>query len=134
MIFAMTRPVSRSASSFKQFRKRVPADIQRLAKGQRIVLKLPTDCPSQPELAVSAKIGSEVYFSLRTSDPSLEKRRQAAAINQLEAHFQTLRTGFRWLNHKERVAFGGLAYQDFVKSSMAAPSFRPLKLTRSSGG
>src|SRR5215475_9493335 len=90
MIFAMTRPVSRSASSFKQFRKRVPADIQHLAKGQRATLKLPPDCPGQPDLIVSAKIGSEVYFSLRTSEPSLVKRRQAAAIDQLEAHFQTL--------------------------------------------
>src|SRR5262249_50432945 len=41
----MTRPVSRSTSSFKQFRKRVHAGIQRLAKGQRAVLRLPPDQP-----------------------------------------------------------------------------------------
>lgn len=104
MVFAMARPVSRPASSFKQFRKRVPADIQCLAKGQRVVLKLPPDCP-----------GSEVYFSLRTSDPSLVNRRQATAINQLEAHFQVLRTEVRPLSHLERVAFSGLVYQELVK-------------------
>ena len=116
MVFAMARPVSRSASSFKQFRKCVPEDIQRLAKGQRIDLKLPSECPGKPDLIVSAKIGSEVYFSLRTSDPSLVNRRQAAAIDQLEALFKALRDGFRWLSHKERVAFAGLAYHDLVNS------------------
>jgi integrase len=64
---------------------------------------------------VAAKIGSEVYFSLRTSDPSSVKRRQAADIDQLEAHFQTLRTGLQPLSHKDRVAFSGLVYLEFVK-------------------
>ncbi len=116
MVFAMPRPISRPGSSIPQFRKRVPEDIQRLAKGQRIELKLPPDCPGQPDLIVSAKIGSEVYFSLRTSDPSLVKQRQAAAIKQLEALFKALKNGSRWLSHKERVAFAGLAYQDLIKS------------------
>ena len=108
MVFAMARPVSRPGSSNKQFRKRVPAEIQRLAKGKSIVLTLPGGLPGQQDLAVSVTLGGEITFSLRTSDPALVRRRHAAAIDQLEAHFQVLCMEVRSLSHKERVAFSGL--------------------------
>jgi hypothetical protein len=101
-ILVLLRPVSHPNSSIKQFRKRVPADIQRLAKGKRVVFKLPSGDPSRPDLTVAAKIGGEVTFSLRTSDPSLMNRRQAAAIDQLEVHFQTLREGVRSMSRSIR--------------------------------
>ncbi|MFT4079688.1 DUF6538 domain-containing protein [Rhodomicrobium sp.] len=114
MVLAMARPTSRPGSTVQQFRKRVPADIQRLAKRQSVVFKLPD--PGKDDLLVSATLGSEVTFSLRTREPALAKLRHAAASVQLEQHFQALRNGPRWLSHKERVALGGLAYDEFVKS------------------
>ncbi|MGO9544101.1 MAG: hypothetical protein ACLPPF_04825 [Rhodomicrobium sp.] len=121
MVFAMARPVSRPGSSNKQFRKRVPAEIQRLAKGKSIVLTLPGGLPGQQDLAVSVTLGGEITFSLRTSDPALVRRRHAAASGQLEKQFQALRDGFRRLNHMESVAFAGLAYDDLVKSFEGFP-------------
>ncbi|WKW50727.1 DUF6538 domain-containing protein [Rhodomicrobium lacus] len=79
-----------------------------------MVFKLPD--PGKDDLLVSATLGSEVTFSLRTREPALAKLRHAAASVQLEQHFQALRNGPRWLSHKERVALGGLAYDEFVKS------------------
>jgi integrase len=114
MVFAMSRPVSRPNSSFAQFRKRVPADIQRLAKGKQIVFKLPPDFPGKPDLVVSTKLGSELTFSLRTRDPALVKLRHAAASTQLETHFRTLRSGPRPLSKKTRVALSGLLYKIFA--------------------
>jgi integrase len=105
-----------------QFRRRVPADIKRIANGQNVVFTLPPDTPGKPDLVVSAKLGSaEVTFSLRSRDPALVRLRHAAAYTQLEQHFQAIRTGPQWLDHKQRVAFGGLAYQDFVKSFEGFP-------------
>jgi integrase len=116
MVFAMPRPVSRQNSSFAQFRKRVPADIQRIAKGRQIVFKLPPDLPGGPTLVVPARIGSEITFSLRTRDPALATLRQAAALTQVEAQFRALRSGPQPLSKKSRVALSGLLYKLFAES------------------
>jgi hypothetical protein len=63
MAFAMPRPVSRPNSTFQQFRKRVPAGIQRLARGKHAVFKQSSACSGNPELFVPAKSGSEITFS-----------------------------------------------------------------------
>jgi hypothetical protein len=121
MVFAMSRPVSRPNSSFAQFRKRVPADIQRVVIGKKVVFKLPPELPGTPGLVVSAKLGSEVTFSLRTRDPALVKLRHAAASAQLEAHFQALRSGPQPLSKKTRVALSGLLYKAFAESCESDP-------------
>ncbi len=121
MVFAMARPVSRPNSSFAQFRKRVPADIQRVAKGRQIVFKLPPDLPGKPDLVVSAKLGSEVTFSLRTRDPALMRLRHATASAQLETHFQALKSGPQPLSKKARVALSGLLYKLFAESCESDP-------------
>ncbi len=114
MVLAMARPTSPPYSVFLQFRKRVPADILKRARGQRIAFKLPPGPPGQPDLVVSANLGSEVTFSLRTRDPSLAKLRHASASVQLEAHCQALRTGPKSLPKKQRVAIAGLLYKAFA--------------------
>jgi integrase len=121
MVLAMARPTSRPNSAFLHFRKRIPADILKKARGQQIVFNLPPDLPGKPDLVVSAKLGSEVTFSLRTRDSSLAKLRLAAASVQLEKQFQALRTGPQWLDNKQRVAFGGLVYEGWVRSFEGFP-------------
>ena len=116
MVFAMARPTTRRTSSIPQFRKATPVDILPLANGKKVLLKLPAEVPGEPDVSVETKIGKEITFSLRTHDPVLAKQRHAAALVQLETHFKALRSGSKWLNHRERVAFGGLIYQEFVKS------------------
>ena len=92
-------PTVRPNSTFLSFRKRVPTDIQRVAKGWLVVVMLPS-LSGEPDLVVSAKIGSEVTFSLRTRDPTLLKLCLAAAPAQIEEHFQAVRTGPRSLSTK----------------------------------
>ena len=122
MVFAIARPVSRPNSSFAQFRKRVPAGNQRLAKGKQIVIKLPAGYPGGPDLVLSVKLGCEVSFSLRTRDPALVKLCHAAASAQLEPHFRALKAGLRWLNRKERVASPGLPIRTSRSASRAFPA------------
>ena len=116
MVLAMARPTSRPNSAFLQFRKRVPADVLKKARGQQIVFNLPPDLPGKPDLVVSAKLGSEVTFSLRTRNFSL-----AAASVQLEKQFQALRGNPQWLDNKQRVAFGGLVYEGWLRSFEGFP-------------
>jgi hypothetical protein len=97
-----------------QFRKRVPADILKTAKGQEIVFKLPPDVSGNSDLVVSAKLGSEVTFSLRTRDPALVKLRHAVASAHLEAYFQALRKGPQSLSKKTRTTIAGLLYKAFA--------------------
>lgn len=82
MVLCMARPVRRCGSSRHQFRKRVPADVLRKARGQRIVFRFPNDAGRED--VVSAAIGNEVTFSLRTADHRIAKERQAIALAQFD--------------------------------------------------
>ena len=69
MVLQMARPQLHPRSGFFWFRKRVPTDLVE-AVGRR-----------------------EVYFSLKTRDPAVAKRRHAEEAAKLEAQWAALRTG-----------------------------------------
>ncbi len=70
---------------------------------------------SEPEVTFDITLGSEIRFSLRTENQASAKRRHAAASAQLDDALAAIRNGNKWLSQKERVAFGGLVYDEFVK-------------------
>nr|WP_155942484.1 hypothetical protein [Rhodomicrobium vannielii] len=78
--------------------------------GKRVTIKLPAETPDAADLLVSAKLGGEVTFSLRTRDPALVKQRHAAAMVQIEKQFAALREGPKPLTKKMREAIAGLLY------------------------
>lgn len=109
MVLCMTRPTSRPGSKFKLFRKRVPADVQRVAQGRPVSIRF--ESGGDDPITVTATLGREVKFSLRTSDPSVAKQRTATAIAQLEALYAALRVGPRPLTRRQRIALAGDLYK-----------------------
>jgi hypothetical protein len=114
MVLRMARPSYRSGSSKAQFRKRIPTGVLSQARGKKVAFCLPGGGESEPEVTFDITLASKIRFSLRTENEALAKRRHAAASTQLEDALAAVRNGNKWLNHKERVAFGGLVYDEFV--------------------
>jgi len=65
-------------SSFLSFRRRTPADIPRTLDNERALLTF-EQCMSSPAFTVTAKIGAEVKFSLKTRDPAIAEIRKGQA-------------------------------------------------------
>ncbi|MCC7254217.1 hypothetical protein [Hyphomicrobium sp.] len=116
MVLFMARPTKRSGSSNGQFRKRVPADVLRIARGERIAFSLPKSHAGDERLAISVKIGHEVTFSLRTEDRSLIKLRHGVALEQFERACAAYREGPRGLTQRQCVALSGILYRDLNAS------------------
>jgi hypothetical protein len=106
MALRMTRPTTRPDSSFRIFRKRVPEDIQKLARGKGLSLTLPA-IGKHEAITVSLKVGTEVKLSLRTRDPDVAKARSGAVEHQLQQEWAALRSGPIRLNKKQTVALAG---------------------------
>lgn len=121
MTLPMPRPSTRHGSTFHQFRKRVPADIQRLGRGVLVQFIFPA-MGVDPEVAASARIGREITLSLRTRNPSTAKARNGIAAAQVETLFASLRAGPKPLSHKQRVALAGLLYHAFADGLAEDPS------------
>lgn len=121
MVLFMTRPTKRSGSSNKQFRKRVPPDVQRVARGETIVFSLPKSLSGDECIEVSAQIRTHVEFSLRTSEPALVKLRLNRASEHFERTIAAYREGPRRLEHKERVSIAGILYRDLSQSFEDTP-------------
>ena len=116
MVLFMARPTKRSGSSKHQFRKRVPADVHRVARGKRIVFSLPKAHSGDERINVSATLSTEVLISLRTDDPSLAKLRHSAAAEQFERILAAYREGPRGLTQKQCVELSGILYRDLNAS------------------
>lgn len=114
MVLFLARPTKRSGSSKHQFRKRVPADVLRVARGQRIVFSLPKAHTGNERILLSAKLGAEILFSLRTEDSSLVKLRHNAAAEQFERACAAYREGPRRLTHKQIHGLAGVLYRDLA--------------------
>ncbi|WP_152024968.1 hypothetical protein [Candidatus Filomicrobium marinum] len=110
----MARPTKRSRSSNRQFRKRVPADVLNVARGQRISFSLPKTHLDDERILVSATVGNEISFSLRTGDISLAKLRHSAALEQFERACAAYRNGPRRLSNQDRHALAGVLYRDLA--------------------
>lgn len=106
MVLLMARPMKRPASSFHQFRQRIPADI--LARARGLALLVPVGASHVP-LTISATAAA-VQVSLRTRDPREAKARQGILGAHLEQVWQGLRDGPARLSHKQVVALAGEVY------------------------
>lgn len=120
MVLRMARPIRRPGSSFPYFRKRVPADVLRLARGRRIAFAFPGEADGA-EVTVSATIGPEVKVSLGTRDPGIAKCRHGLATAQFERFCAAVRSGSRPILQKERVALAGILYAELAQGLEDAP-------------
>ena len=117
MVLCMARPTRRSGSSFIQYRKRVPSDLPRMARGQRVTVALPARVPDKQDILVSFTLGNEVKFSLQTRDPTIAKDRAGAGAHMNSQRlFEAYRNGPRPLLQKERVALAGKVYEEWASS------------------
>ena len=114
MVLLMARPIRRSDTSFIHFRKRVPADIQRLAKGRTLTFAIPTYDPDEPEIGATVTLGAEVKFSLRTRDPAVAKSRADLAAAQFERFCEGIRKGHQPLTNKQIVALAGVLRREMI--------------------
>jgi integrase len=114
MVLLMARPFRRPNTSFIHFRKRVPADIQRLASGKTFTVTIPTNAADEPEIIAAVTLGTEVKFSLRTRDPSIAKYRSGLASAQFERFCANLRAGPQPLTNKQIVALAGLLRREMI--------------------
>jgi hypothetical protein len=114
MVLLMSRPAKRSGSTNYQYRKRVPADVQVAAHGQRLVITFPAEAQGEPDDTAIVTFGKEAKFSLKTRDPLIAKVRTGLATAQLEKFFDGLRNGPRYLTHKECVALAGIVRNKFI--------------------
>ena len=72
MALAMTRPTKRDDCATLQFKRRTPRHLT-AKKGEPITFRFPD--AKAGEIAVTAKIGEVIKFSLRTRDPHVAKLR-----------------------------------------------------------
>ena len=116
MVLAMSRPLRRTDTSFLHFRKRIPADILRLAKGKTFTFVIPCDDPNEPEIVATVRLNAEMKFSLRTREPAIAKLRAGLATAQFERYCNGLRNGPRPLTHKEIIALSGIIYRERIEN------------------
>jgi len=114
MVLFMTRPTKRSGSSRSQFKKRVPSDVLKVARGKQIYFSLPKAHTSDEHILVPAKVGTHIEFSLRTSEVSLAKLRLSKAAEQFERFCAAYREGPRGLTLKQCHALAGVVYHDLA--------------------
>lgn len=104
MLFRLVRPMKRDGSSYAQFAQRIPADLKDRMVGMKLAI------PVGDEI-ISTTISDKtriIRFSLRTSDPSEVKDRQAGAAACLEQIFRSLRAIVPIsLTHRQAVALSG---------------------------
>lgn len=128
MVLCINRPMKRSGSSIHQYRKRIPADVLRVVKGNRASVILPPDRQGGDPVHVAFKWGAEVRFSLQTRDPTVAKHRNAAASEQFEELFSIARAGpppAAPLTTKQIAALAGDAYKAFTVGLEENPVLSP---------
>ena len=121
MVLCMTRPTRRPRSSFFQYRKRVPADIQAAAHSQFLAITFPSEGPGDRPLVVRTQLRKQVKFSLQTRDPAIAKERTGLATAQLERLYEAVRKGPQRLPQKQRVALAGELYDDLTSRFQDEP-------------
>jgi hypothetical protein len=108
MLYRLVRPMQRRGSRNEYFQQRIPADVKRAAIGRRLTFLVAGEAVSK----LVAERTLFVRFSLRSSDPTEVKVRQAEAARQAELHWTALRqTKAVALSHRECVALAGRVYQ-----------------------
>src|SRR4051794_26931255 len=104
MLYRLVRPMRRKGSSKQQFKQRIPADVQARAVGLK--LDIPVGAETIP-LTITAN-AEAVRLSLRASNPSDVKSRQAQVAAYLEGVWEALRKQQPLpLTHRQTVALAG---------------------------
>ena len=108
MLFRLVRPMRRSDTRNHQFALRIPKDLKSRMVGMTLEIPLGDSFVSVP---ITEKT-QYIRFSLRTSEPSDVKRRQAAALQHVESIFASLRASApATLAHKQCIALAGEVYR-----------------------
>jgi hypothetical protein len=110
MLVRLVRPMKREGASNKYFVQRIPADVKASAVG--LTLMVPVGETLMPVRITSRT--PAVRLSLRTSDHSEAKVRQANVAAHLEQVWRSLRDKPRTLTMKEAVALAGEIYKAFA--------------------
>lgn len=122
MRLRVVSPMRRRGSSNHYLRQRIPQDVLDRARGA--VLSIPIgDVIVRKTLSLNA---TEVKVSLKTSDPSVAKSRNAIAAAYLEGYWRSLRNGPEQLTHKQCVALSGELYtalSETFENDPGSPTF-----------
>lgn len=119
MLFRLVRPMKREGSRSSYFVQRIPADVRAKAVGLRLAIPLGAGFA----FVTVSKLTQAVRFSLRASDPSEVKGRQATAAAFLEGVWKSLREDAPIkLTHKQATALAGELYRVWADSERRARS------------
>ena len=110
-------------SSFWSFRARTPSDILRALDNDRALLTFEQFMDSPP-FVVTAKIGTEVKFSLKTRDPAIAEIRKNQAIVLLARLWAARRSPPRRLTHMQVMGLAGLVHELWVEQFEQEPGER----------
>ncbi|MCK1410184.1 site-specific integrase [Bradyrhizobium sp. 76] len=102
----------RAASTVPQFRCRVPTKLVDQLRGKRILLHLSRR--TEPACIKVVTIGTDVAFSLETTDETIAAARHADALEHLQRLFDLTATAPINLSHREMVALAGAVYHTYV--------------------
>lgn len=112
MLYRLVSPVKRKTSSQSYFVQRIPTAVRARAAGLKLMVPIGTETIP---VVVTAKMAT-IRVSLRTSDPSLAKIRQAEVAGFFETVWQSLRAeGPVSLSHRDAVALAGEAYRAWAE-------------------
>jgi hypothetical protein len=117
----MTRPTRRPDSSLFLFRKRVPADVLAKKRGGHVVFCFPAEVADGEQIKITAAIGGEIKFSLKTRDPKVAKTRSGLAQAQFEEFCEGVRRGPIHLTHEKVIALSGVWYRRWVARLRETP-------------
>jgi integrase len=121
MVFRMARPTKRSNSANAQFRQRVPSDLIDKLRGETFVARLPVALGVSETITVQTKIGDTIVFSLRTAAKVVRDARHAAAQQQVNAFFETIRRGPEDLTFKQINGLCGELYRQIITAHEENP-------------
>ncbi len=112
MLFRLVSPVKRSGTENRQFVQRIPQAIRAKAVGRTFKIELADE---EFVTVIISHRTQTVRFSLRTSNASEAKRRQARAAAALERIWESLRDNEPvTLSHRQATALSGKLYRAWV--------------------
>ncbi|MET4324439.1 integrase [Bradyrhizobium sp. i1.15.2] len=112
MVSLKLRMDKRAASTVPQFRCRVPTKLVDQLRGKRILLHLSRR--TEPACIKVVTIGTDVAFSLETTDETIAGARHADALEHLQRLFDLTAAAPIKLSHREMVALAGAVYHTYV--------------------
>ncbi|MET3989486.1 integrase [Bradyrhizobium sp. S3.9.2] len=112
MVSLKIRMDKRARSTVPQFRCRVPTRLVDQLRGKRILLHLSRR--TEPACIKVVTIGTDVAFSLETTDEAIAAARHADALEHLQRLFDLTAAAPVKLHHRDMVALAGAVYHTYV--------------------